>query len=161
MEKTCKTCINLCNKSGEVCNLYKGEVQEMLREIDKKLKEGNMIEVGEYVRTSRGIIGKLIRVEFDEIDKSLKWYVFLGKDEFGIEKEIYINKPYIKNHSKELIDLIEAGDYVNGKLIHTIRKGKNYCYLYYGNCKTFVDYQIKEILTKEQYEANCYKVKEE
>ena len=39
MKKTCKTCINLCNKRGEVCNLYKGEVQEMLREIDKKLKE--------------------------------------------------------------------------------------------------------------------------
>ena len=41
MEKTCKTCINLCNKRGEVCNLYKGEVQELLKEIDKKLKEGD------------------------------------------------------------------------------------------------------------------------
>lgn len=41
MEKTCKTCINLCNKRGEVkvCDRYKGEVQEMLREIDKKLQE--------------------------------------------------------------------------------------------------------------------------
>ena len=37
MNKTCKTCINLCNKKGEVCNLYKGEVQEMLKEIDEKL----------------------------------------------------------------------------------------------------------------------------
>lgn len=37
MKKTCKTCINLCNKRGEVCDLYKGEVQEMLKEIDKKL----------------------------------------------------------------------------------------------------------------------------
>ena len=40
MEKTCKTCTNLCNKRGEVCNLYKGEVQEMLKEIDKILEEG-------------------------------------------------------------------------------------------------------------------------
>ena len=40
MEKTCKTCMNLCNKRGEVCNLYKGEVQEMLKEIDKILEEG-------------------------------------------------------------------------------------------------------------------------
>ncbi len=37
MKKTCKTCINLCNKRGEVCDLYKGEVQEMIKEIDKKL----------------------------------------------------------------------------------------------------------------------------
>ena len=37
MEKICKTCINLCNKRGEVCNLYKGEVQEMIKEIDRKL----------------------------------------------------------------------------------------------------------------------------
>ena len=39
MEKTCKTCINLCNKRGEVCDLYKGEVQEMLREIDTMLED--------------------------------------------------------------------------------------------------------------------------
>ena len=40
MEKTCKTCTNLCNKREKVegCERYKGEVQEMLREIDKKLK---------------------------------------------------------------------------------------------------------------------------
>ena len=37
IEKTCKTCINLCNKRGEVCNKYKGEVQEIIKEIDKKL----------------------------------------------------------------------------------------------------------------------------
>lgn len=41
MKKTCKTCINLCNKRGEAegCNRYKGKVQELLKEIDKKLKE--------------------------------------------------------------------------------------------------------------------------
>ena len=39
MKKTCKTCINLCNKRGEVCKHYKGEVQEMLREIDKLLED--------------------------------------------------------------------------------------------------------------------------
>ena len=37
-------------------------------------------------------------------------------------------------------EIVEVGDYVNGKLIHKIDKGPNYCYLYYGNCKTFVDY---------------------
>jgi hypothetical protein len=39
MEKTCKTCINLCNKRGEVegCRKHRSEVQEMIKEIDKKL----------------------------------------------------------------------------------------------------------------------------
>lgn len=42
IEKICKTCINLCNKRGEVegCDRYKGEVQEMIKEIDKLIKEG-------------------------------------------------------------------------------------------------------------------------
>ena len=39
MEKTCKTCTNLCNKRGEVeqCKNHRSEAHEMLREIDKKL----------------------------------------------------------------------------------------------------------------------------
>lgn len=41
MNKTCKTCINLCNKRGEVeqCKNYRSEVQEMLKEIDKILED--------------------------------------------------------------------------------------------------------------------------
>ena len=93
------------------------------------------IEVGEYVRTKKG-----------KIFQYGKGRAYLGKDNT------------IVNHSKSPLDLIEVGDYVNGKRIHKIDKGQNYCYLYYGNCKTFVDYQIKTILTKELYEANCYTV---
>ena len=42
MEKTCKTCINLCNKRGEVegCDRHRSEVQEMIKKIDKILEEG-------------------------------------------------------------------------------------------------------------------------
>ena len=41
MEKTCKTCINLCNKRGEVegWDRHRSEVQEMLKELDKLLKD--------------------------------------------------------------------------------------------------------------------------
>lgn len=104
------------------------------------------IEVGEYIRTN-GIIGKV-----EQIGNSLFWL------EDG--SNYSLSNKSIK-HSKNIIDLIEIGDYVNGKRIHKIDKGQNYCYLYYGNCKTFVDYQIKTILTKEMYEANCYTVEAE
>ena len=101
-----------------------------------------MIEVGDFVRVN-GIIGKV-----EQTGNSLFW-IEDGSSYSLSDKSI--------KHSKNIIDLIEVGDYVNGKLIHKIDKRQNYCYLYYGNCKTFVDYQIKTILTKEQYMQNCYK----
>ena len=60
--------------------------------------------------------------------------------------------------SENIIDLIESGDYVNGKLIHHTDIRKNSAYIYYGNGKTFVDYQINSIVTKEQFKAVEYKV---
>ena len=102
------------------------------------------IEIGEYVRTDKGHIFKI-----DKEKKNLQIAKFLDVEYGNIVK-----------HSKILSEVVEVGDFVNGKLIHKIDKGPNYCYLYYGNCKTFVDYQIKTILTKELYEANCYKVGE-
>lgn len=66
-------------------------------------------------------------------------------------------KKVIAKHSKQLIDLIEVGDNVNGKYVKEI-KG-------YGNGKYILaligiieEQDIKTILTKESYMANCYKV---
>lgn len=109
-----------------------------------------MIEVGEYVRTKSGKIGIFKKYAEEGVQQ---WFTMLQNG------TLYTTATRaIVNRSKNIIDLIEVGDYVNGKLIHKIDKGQNYCYLYYGNCKTFVDYQIKTILTKEMYELNCYTV---
>lgn len=104
-----------------------------------------MIEVGEYVRTKSGKIDKVINNNY--------YMPQCIECEKGI-----VDKENIVKHSKIISEVVEVGDYVNGKLIHKIDKGENYCYLYYGNCKTFVDYQIKTVLTKEMYELNCYTV---
>ena len=62
------------------------------------------IEVGEYVRTDNGKIHKVIDIEKGSIKiKSLY-------------KE-WIGLCCIVKHSKQLIDLIEVGDYVNGKFV--------------------------------------------
>ena len=112
------------------------------------------IEVGDWIRTKKGNIDK-IACEFDKNNwRSKNTY---GELIVRCLDNIYLLDDIVK-HSKNIIDLIEVGDYVNGKRIHKINKGSNYCYLYYGNCKTFVDYQIKTILTKEMYELNCYTV---
>ena len=116
------------------------------------------IEVNEYVRTNAGYIAKLKQYLnytgtylFDDFIQEIQ------EDKYRCISENELEK-VIVNHSKIISEVVEKGDYVNGKLIHKIDKGPNYCYLYYGNGKTFVDYQIKTILTHEQFEQNSYKV---
>ena len=102
-----------------------------------------MIEVGEYVRTKEGEIHKVIKIIEDDRD----WDYYCCENNTG-----YFAMDIAK-HSKQLIDLIECGDYVNGELItdkwvtriSSIRSN-------------FSEEDIKTILTKESYMANCYKV---
>ena len=106
------------------------------------------IEVGDYVRTKNGVIDK---VESYSINCCV-WHCENGMciDECNC---IGTHLEDIVNHSKQPIDLIEEGDYVNGELItdkwvtriSSIRSN-------------FSEEDIKTILTKEQMEANCYKV---
>ena len=72
MKKTCKTCINLCNKRGEACNLYKGEVQEMIKEIDKKLTVEEAVRIIKeegYMDFERTKIGGIdLKEEIKKVD---------------------------------------------------------------------------------------------
>lgn len=117
------------------------------------------IKVGDFIRTNDGQIGKLIRIERDDIDTSLKWHVFNDA-----KNERYVNKPYITKYSKNIIDLIEIGDYVNGYRIDNIINGvlvNNAVGLDRSGVLTpIVQYEkdIKTILTKEQYMQNCFKL---
>ncbi len=108
------------------------------------------IKIGDYIRTEKGFIGKV-----KEFDKTVDCYTV--KDNEG---EYWVEPIFIINHSKNIIDLIEVGDYVNGKLIHHTDIRKNSAYIYYGNGKTFVDYQIKSIVTKEQFASMEYRLED-
>lgn len=82
-----------------------------------------------------------------------KYLYFTGIEDFEGKEYKIIKTTEIVKHSKQLIDLIEEGDYVNGELItdkwdtriSSIRSN-------------FSEEDIKTILTKESYMANCYKV---
>ena len=108
-----------------------------------------MIEVGDYVRSRIGSIGKVTKIE----DKK-----------FLYEGKVLITwVGNVTKHSKNIIDLIEVGDYVNGYEVTDK-------YLFAGempvietegndtNCKCLCEKDIKTILTKEMYEANCYTI---
>ena len=117
-----------------------------------------MIEVNEYVRTKNGYI---IRVDENTNIFNLGYkeqYIDMETTRYGFTCE-----EEIVNHSKQLIDLIEEGDYVNGMEVLDIHKPTDL----WEPIEIRVDSRytnfilaedIKTILTKESYMANCYKV---
>ena len=102
-------------------------------------------EVNEYVRFNNGKIEKVI-----DIKENPSRIVYSEYGEIGLISDI-------AKHSKQLIDLIEVGDYVNGIRILDIT-GDYVLTAEYNCCKQRLNNKIKTILTKESYMANCYKV---
>ncbi len=110
------------------------------------------IEVGEYVRTKKGYIAKVIDY----------------KDELICDKTIdKSNEENILKHSKNIIDLIEVGDYVNGREVKHIAIFEgfpDYPKLIFVDEKHLVpgdtaeNKDIKLILTKEQIAGIEYKI---
>lgn len=110
-----------------------------------------MIEVNEYVRTKNGVIDKVDAL-YGMIENTVH-----------LENQKWFDIKDITKHSKQLIDLIEVGDIVNGMKVLDIHKPRDL----WEPIEIRVDsrYQnfilaedIKTILTKEQFETNCYKV---
>ena len=120
------------------------------------------IEVGEYIRTRNGVIAKLIDIYFEEDENCYHFdnTIYRGYSEyidFLWEKEL---KEYIVKHSEFIWELIELGDYVNGHKVEEIWEND----FRFGGCDyTFqvTGYEIKSIVTKEQFESMEYKVGEE
>ena len=120
-----------------------------------------MIEVGEYVRTKEGVIDKVQNYSF-------------GQNIWHCENGMCIDEcncigTYLEDivkHSKIISEVVEVGDYVNGyKVISIDTNAPNDCkecieldrnntYEYQWISKN----EIETILTKEQYQANCYTV---
>lgn len=120
------------------------------------------IKVGDFVRLKQGYIGTVENIN-DFREPSMKYVVDIQKIDL-----VFVGDDDIVKQSKNLIDLIEEGDYVNGIKIYCLEKavdylGRNYIYVnkLYSNAKPILEEDIKTILTKELYEANCYKVEEE
>lgn len=117
-----------------------------------------MIEIGEYVRTKEGRIDKVDAL-YGMIENTVH-----------LEKQKWFDIKNILKHSKNLIDLIEEGDYVNGvevvDIVNEYRDNQKEKSLYMasdmgtGYANQMFNEHIKTIVTKEQFAQNCYKVKE-
>lgn len=103
-----------------------------------------MIEVGNLIRIN-GIIGRV-----EQIGNSLFWFE---------DGSSYSLSDKAVKYSKNIIDLIELYDYVNGMIVFDI--------ITYDNGEKAIkissgylidENEIQDILTHEQYKANCYTV---
>lgn len=109
------------------------------------------ISVGDYVRTDSGEIFKVIDVEKGSIKIKSQYKEWIGIC-------------CIKKHSKQLIDLIEVGDYVNGHRVVNEIWGEDDNNLYFeieggfNKAQYIGEKDIQTILTEEIYMAKCYKV---
>ena len=107
------------------------------------------INIGEYVRTKEGIIGKI-----EQIGNSLYWL------EDGSAFNIQENSD---KHSPNIIDLIEVGDYVNELYIQEIISLKDNvmkCMVDsdYECLTTITNAEIKNVVTKEQFKNVMYEI---
>ena len=124
------------------------------------------MKVGDYCRTDKGKIGKI--VHFEPRDKYPYSYDRVILDTEGYKRT---TRNIIKC-SEEIIDLIEAGDYVNGYKVEKVEKVKNkelgkkvvldtnFIIAYDYDTDYIYNKNIKSIVTKECFENMEYKVKE-
>ena len=122
------------------------------------------INVGDYVRTKDGYIDQVESInEKDMCGEYPRPSVWLSK----CFVNLFIDE--IKKHSKDIIDLVEVGDYVNGWLVYEVQITENdtertfvsvdECYDNY--CGFIHNNEIKSVLTKEQFETNAYTIEKE
>ena len=114
------------------------------------------MKIGDYVRFKDGDIGKISFIsEHKKIGKII------------MVEDCYINfkEGDIFKSSSNLIDLIEVGDYINGREVREVTtfgclKGGEPIYRFKNDYNRFYDknYKIKSIVTKEQFESMEYKV---
>lgn len=111
------------------------------------------LEVGMYVRTDNGIIGKIY-------EKNGNMFTYKDSNRDYITYDL-LHSEIIKA-SFDIIDILEEGDYVNGFKVIDIVENDIYVSDYYAeSCIGIVKVKdIKSIVTKEQFEQMAYKVGE-
>ena len=103
-----------------------------------------------YARTTNGIFGIIVNANSDEL---------INGPEIEVNERIYcVERDSIKDIKENIIDLIEVGDYVNGKYVYKITAGCIYFKGYAHENKSIL--WIQSIVTKEQFKSIEYKVGE-
>ena len=72
------------------------------------------IEVGEFVRTLNGNISKVLSIRKKSSFRTNTGHISTSPERYFVDnlKQYSISKPYVKKHSKNIIELIEVGDFI-------------------------------------------------
>ena len=126
------------------------------------------IEVGEYVRTKDGYIAKITEIDhhiwFDSIINKIS-----GISRYSLSEEEFGN--LVIKHSKNIMDLVQEGDYIDGLRVEKNKYGELYTsYVYYGGdigkqCEVYTEWiddlkneDIDSVVTKQQFSNMEYRV---
>ena len=124
------------------------------------------LETNMYVRTIDGVITKLIgQTERYDIFGETK-YCYQFEDNIDVWSDIleieYAEDVIIKA-SFNILELLEAGDYVNGRKVYQVGYNFQDEYVLKMSESNYEDFiypnEIKSIVTKEQFEAIKYEIK--
>jgi hypothetical protein len=122
------------------------------------------MKVGNYVRTPNGLITKIIGVQDEENQ------YFINNNAVSLKSKTYIADKNLTigenfKHSPNIIDLIQVGDYVNGKKVidtftdYIFDYSEEFKVIRFSETDILHDVKhIKSIVTKEQFENMSYKV---
>ena len=115
------------------------------------------IEVGEYIRTNLGRIGKVTEITKEYIFTDIEANCIAFRNCNHFFKETF--DKVVKKHSKNIIDLIEVGDIVTYWLGVGYYTTRTVDVDFLKQIKdTFINKDIKSIVTKEQMHKMVYKV---
>ena len=129
------------------------------------------MKVGDYVRTEDGHIDKIVKIS-DEMKSGRTIKVQIGEKDIigGYEDFVdWFSPSHFIKSSPDIIDLIEVGDYVNGKKVLNVAIDYIFDYseeikiVYFDKDKKDYIYSkvdIKSIVTKEQFSQMEYKIGE-
>lgn len=106
------------------------------------------LQIGEYVRTYNGLIGKIVQIT-ENGNYAIRIYN-------GAE---YVVRAVIVKHSKNKIDLIEIGDYANGEYVYELGNSENGDkWIHTLNGHLYYEKDIETIWTKEQLKSIEYNI---
>lgn len=142
---------NYIDISGEECKEFISAIVELMDNTEEQMEE---IKVGEFVRIKQGYIGNVVNIN-NFREPSMKYAIDIQKNDF-----VFVGDDDIVNHSPNIIDLVEEGDYVNGENITKIKEDIEGKYLVDCFNNVIRNKDIEEVLTKEQFEQSSYRLEE-
>lgn len=124
------------------------------------------VKIGQYIRTKSGKFAQITTI--NNVRYTAYGAKIRKKEELIGKERLLINGKYelddIKNVAKEIVNLIEEGDYVNGKIVTDIgaiedeNDNEKICIFVEDAQNCIEANKIKTIVTKEQFKAMEYEV---